>query len=94
MWASRITAKYGPHDLSRSSPNISTQWTNTHILKTLYTCNTELSNGIRYLSAVQTQNTVATFAPAAVVMEAAVEETAVVDDDVAVAAAVDFEKPG
>jgi hypothetical protein len=58
-------------------------------------------NGIQYLSAVQTQNTVATFVPVAAVMEAADAETAVVDDDdvdvdaaVAVAAAVDSEKPG
>jgi hypothetical protein len=57
-------------------------------------------NGIQYLSAVQTQNTVATFVPVGAVMEAADAETAVVDDDVeveaavAVAAAVDSEKPG
>ena len=54
-------------------------------------------NGIQYLPTVQTQNTVATFVPVAVVMEAADAETAVVDDDVdvavAVAAAVDSEKP-
>jgi len=57
-------------------------------------------NGIQYLSAVRTQNTVATFVPVAAVMEAADAEVAVVNDDddddvaVAVAAAVDSEKPG
>ena len=55
----------------------------------MYTCNTELklSNGIQYFSAVQTQNTVATFVPAAVDEIAAAV-------DVAVAVAADFEKPG